>query len=156
RVAVSTPDKPEKLRVGMITIDGPVWLKPDSIAAELFPTKAGERVKVGFLASAAEIATNSKQIQKQMADAPGRTSRALPLFLAEQTEFFSEARVQTLLPWIAGESPGFVVSGGPWNDEDAANYARQEELKNDYVVTMYLKTVGEPWTAELRLVRTID
>jgi hypothetical protein len=35
-----------------------------------------------------------------LADAPGRMRRTLPPFLAEQIEFMTEARAQTLVPWI--------------------------------------------------------
>jgi hypothetical protein len=57
---------------------------------------------------------------------------------------------------MTGEAPAFVFSGGPWEDADAASYARQTEIKSDYVVILYLKPNSEPWSAELRLVRTID
>ena len=143
-------------QVAMLTIVGPVWLRPESPAAELFPAKPADAPTVALLGGTSDIATNSKRIQQQMADAPGRMSRALPLFLAEQLEFAGNARVQTLVPWIAGDPPGFVVSGRPWEDETAATAARQTELKSDYVVTIHLRPVAEPWTAELRLVRTID
>jgi hypothetical protein len=83
-------------------------------------------------------------------------SRAIPLFLAEQVEFGSDARVLTLVPWIAEGSGGFVLSGAAWSDEDAAGYARQGELKGDYIVITHLKTQSEPWNLELRLVRTLD
>ena len=83
-------------------------------------------------------------------------SRALPLFLAEQVEFNSNARVQTLIPWIAEDVGGFVLCGVAWNDQDAANYARQAQHKSDYVVIVHLKAQTEPWSVELRLVRTID
>lgn len=142
--------------VAMLTIAGPVWLKPESPAAELFPAKSADGPTVALIGSAAEIITNSKRSQHQLADAPGRMSRALPLFLAEQLELGSNARVQTLVPWITGESPAFVFCGGPWQDADAAGYARQTAVKSDYVVIVFLKPNSEPWSAELRLVRTID
>jgi hypothetical protein len=68
----------------------------------------------------------------------------------------SQSRVQTLVPWILGEAPGFVLGGIPWKDDEAANYARQSQTKSDYVVISHLKPNAEPWVAELRLVRTID
>jgi hypothetical protein len=64
--------------------------------------------------------------------------------------------VQTLIPWIAEEIGGFVLSCVPWTDENAAAQARQSQVKNDFVVTTHLKTQVEPWAVELRLVRTID
>lgn len=156
RLAVTAPDQKQAMKFAMLTIDGPVWLKPDSPAAELFPVRPSEGIGIAFLGSSAEIATNSKRIEHQMADWPGRMSRALPLFLAEQVAFHSGARTQTLVPWILSDPPGFVFSGGPWKDEDAANHARNGGLKSDYVITAFLRSNTEPWTAELRLVRTID
>ncbi len=41
-----------------------------------------------------------------MSIAPGRMSRALPLFLAEQVSFASEANVQTFIPWFSEGSAG--------------------------------------------------
>ncbi len=156
RVASAPVDQKTPMQMAMLTIEGPVWLKPTSPAAELFPARTPNTLTVAFLGCSTEVATNSKRIERQMADAPGRMSRALPLFLAEQVEFGSQARVQTLIPWITNDGGGFVLSGVPWQDDDAANYARQGEIKSDYVVTIHLKPNADPWIAEIRLVRTID
>ncbi|MGH8022974.1 MAG: hypothetical protein ACRED1_05305, partial [Limisphaerales bacterium] len=156
RVASATMDQKTPLKMAMLTIEGPVWLKPNSPAAELFPARTTDTLGIAFLGCSTEVATNSKRIERQMADSPGRLSRALPLFLAEQVVFGSQTGVQTLIPWITNEGGGFVLSGVPWKDEDAANYARQGEIKSDYVVTIHLKPNADPWTAELRLIRTID
>ena len=156
KVSSSNPVPQKDLRVAMLTIEGPTWLKPSSPAAELFPAKSTEALTIAFLGGTAEIQTNSKRVERQMADDRGRLSRALPLFLAEQVEFQSTARVQTLVPWLMNEGGGFVLCGVPWKDDEAANYSRQGQTKSDYVITSYLKTSAEPWTAELRLVRTID
>jgi tetratricopeptide (TPR) repeat protein len=142
--------------VVMFSIEGPIWLDYSSPAAELVPARPQNETTIAFLGCTAEIATNSQRIQHQLADARGRLSRALPLFLAEQVAFATAARVQTLVPWMAEESGGFILSAGPWGDDTAANYARQGQSKSDYVVTTHLKTQAEPWLAELRLIRTID
>jgi tetratricopeptide (TPR) repeat protein len=156
RLSVPGEAQPPELKYGMPSIEGPVWLKTSSPAVELFPTPSGESISIAFLGSSAEVATNSKRIEHQMADAPGRMSRALPLFLAEQVAFGSDARVQTLIPWVMGERSGFVLSGIPWTDENAAGYAPQGENKSDYIVVMNLKATAEPWKVELRALRTID
>lgn len=157
KARVSLHEVPKELpAVAMLTIAGPVWLKPESPAAELFPAKVGDAPTVAVIGSAAEIITNSKRPQHQMADTPGRMSRALPLFLAEQLEFGSNARVQTLVPWLTGDAPAFVFSAVEWEDSDAAAYARQTEVKSDYIIIVFLKPNTEPWSVELRLVRTID
>lgn len=155
-VAATTVSPKAQVQMAMLTIEGPVWLKPTSPAAELFPAHSSDAPVIAFLGSSAEMATNVKSAQHQMPDAPGRLSRALPLFLAEQVELGSDARARTLIPWIVEPSAGFVLCGVAWNDEDAANYARQDGIKGDFVVVTHLKTQAEPWIAELRLVRTID
>jgi len=144
------------VEIAMVTIQGPVWLRSDSPAAELFPAKLHDGPLVSLLGSSAETATNSRRIQHQLADTSGRLSRAIPLFLAEQLEFFTAARTQTLIPWILSDTQGFMLSGVPWSDDDAANYARQSGGSSDYVVIVHLKTQADPWIAELRFVRTID
>jgi hypothetical protein len=156
RIATSSSAQKESIEMAMLTIEGPVWLKPSSPATELFPAKSGDSTIVAFLGCSAEIATNSKRVEQHIADAPGRMSRSLPLFLAEQVEFGSQACVRTLVLWVTSESPGFMVSGGAWKDDDAANYARQGEVKCDYIITTHLNSTAEPWTVELRLIRTID
>lgn len=156
RIDYSPSSDPAALQMAMLSIQGPVWLRPDSPAAELFPAKPSDAPLVSFLGSSAEVATNSQRVQVQMPDAAGRLSRALPLFLAEQFEFGTDAKVQTLVPWIASGSQGFVLTGAAWEDAAAAHYARQKEAASDYVVIAHLKTQAEPWIAELRLVRTID
>jgi len=156
QLATVSIEQKAQMQMAILTIDGPVWLKPSSPATELYPAKLYGGLSVGFLGSSAEAATNSKRVQHQLADAAGRMSRALPLFLAEQVEFGSNAQVQTLIPWITEEIGGFVLSGVVWRDKDAANYARQNGHKSDYVVIVHLKTQNDPWVVELRIIRTID
>jgi tetratricopeptide (TPR) repeat protein len=156
RVELSSQLEMGSIQMTVLTIEGPVWLRPDSPIAELFPAKLQESPRVSLLGSTAEAATNSQRVQYQLPDTAGRLSRALPLFLAEQLEFSTAARTYTLIPWIASGSGAFVLSGVRWSDEDAANHARQGEEPSDYVVIVHLKTQLDPWISELRLVRTID
>jgi len=141
------------LGVSMLIGQGPIWLKPESSAAALYPPKSANPV-ISFLGSSAETANAPRQVELQLADAPGRMSRALPLFLAEQVEFRCGARTQTIVPWIIEPGSGFVLSGMPWLDEDAVKHVQQSATKSDYVVLTHLVTKTEPWTAQLRLVRT--
>lgn len=153
----STPvDQKQPLKTAMLTGEGPVWLKSSSPAAELFPAKSPDSLVIAFIAGTAELATNSKRMEQQLADTRGRLSRALPLFWAEQVEFNSRSHALTLVPWLMEPNGGFLLSGVAWKDEDAAAYSRQGQVKSDYVVTTHLKTQTEPWTVELRLIRSID
>ena len=146
----------QPLNVAIATVDGPVWLKPSTSGTELFTTKLQDAPVISILGFSAEVPSKSEHVQLQIADAPGRMSRALPLFLAEQVWFSSRARVQTLAPWVTGKSNGFVLSGVPWRDEDAAKYSLHGPIKSDFVTIVHLKSKSEPWTIELRLISSIN
>jgi tetratricopeptide (TPR) repeat protein len=141
----------------LINIEGPVWLKPSSPANSLFSRKPTNKIFVCFLGGSATVPRASQQIQEQLADTPGRLSRALPLFLAEQVHFFTESVVQTLIPWIQGERGAFMVSGSIWTDADAARYAKVAQPKSQFVVVTHL--TGESaessahWGIQLRLIQ---
>jgi len=64
--------------------------------------------------------------------------------------------VQTFIPWVAEGSGGFMLSGVAWSDEDALDYTRRSENKSVYIVVTHLKAQSDPWTVELRLLRTGD
>jgi tetratricopeptide (TPR) repeat protein len=153
----SAPAQPAgKLSVAMLAIEGPVWLPETSPAHELFPAPTSAATHVCFLGSSAETEHSGDTARQQLSDAPGRFSRALPLFLAEQVRFTSDSHVRTLVPWIQSGSGGFVLSGRAWADADAAHHARAGEPTCDYLILTHLKTKAEPWRVELRLIRTID
>ena len=154
RVAQATVADEQPVSIAIAAIEGPVWLKPSSPGTELFPPKAAGAAVVSFLGSSAEVLGESDHVRLQMADAPGRMSRALPLFLAEQVWFRSQARAQSLIPSLTGKANAFVLSGVPWRDEDAATYSLQGPIKSDFIVTIHLKTKSEPWVVELRLIRS--
>ncbi len=156
RIATSKVQLSGPLNMIMFAIEGPVWLKPASPAAKLFPSNAQDDPVISFLGSTATMAAPSQEIQKQMSDAPGRMSRALPLFLAEQVRFACQAKVQTLIPWIAEGAGGFVLSGVAWSNEEAVEFVRKSETKSDYVVVTHLNTQSDPWIVDLRVLRAGD
>ncbi len=149
-------DPAAKPSISMLVGDGPVWLPESSPAAELFPAPTGALVRVAFLGSTAEVPKPGDKPVHQMSDTPGRLSRALPVFLAEQVRFHGRAQVRPILPWLLGNAPAFVLGCVPWPDAGAAQYARNGDTPADYVVVTHLKSAAEPWSVELRLVRTID
>ena len=155
-VGSTAAEPPEKLAIAMLVGEGPVWLPPASPAAELFPAALGESLRVAFLGSSAEVPTPGSKPEHQLSDNPGRMSRALPLFLAEQVHFAGRSAVRTIVPWLTGTTPAFVLSGRAWQDDEAAQHARTGETPADYVVVTHVIASSEPWRVELRLIRTID
>jgi tetratricopeptide (TPR) repeat protein len=145
------------LEIAMLHGDGPVWLPPASPASELFPAATtDEPLRVAFLGCTGEKPMSEKTIEATFADAPGRLSRALPLFLAEHTFFNGNAKVRPLVAWARGEPSAFIFCAAPWKEDDAAQQARRLDPPADYIVITHLKVTEEPWRAELRLIRTID
>ncbi|HWB53347.1 MAG TPA: tetratricopeptide repeat protein [Tepidisphaeraceae bacterium] len=156
RIADSPPENPEELESAVMQIINPIWLPASSPMIKIFPEKPKDELEVSFLGGTIEVHRSTDQIKRQMADTAGRLSRALPLFLAEQTYFGSRARVQTLVPYLKGPRSGFIVSGLAWSDEDAAKYAKQAKPQGDYVVASHILTLAEPWSFQVRLIRTVD
>ena len=155
-VGTVAPSSAEKVSLTMLVGDGAIWLPEDSPAAELFPAHTGEPPRIAFLGSTAETAAPGDKPVHQMSDTPGRLSRALPIFLAEQVRFHGRSRVRTLMPWVLGEAPAFVLGRVPWKTDEAAHYARIGDTPADFVVVTHLVAATEPSRIELRLIRTID
>lgn len=155
RVAAANAGPQVAPQIAMLAIPGPVWLPPSSLAAALFPVKAADAVTVAFLGGSASAATGDKPHQ-QMADTPGRLSRSLPLFLAEQFHLRTDGLGRTLQPYVPGHGGGLVLSGEAWPSEDAAEQARGGDVPADYVVVMHLDADRSGYRVSLRLIRTID
>jgi len=151
----------EQAQITLLAVEGPVWLPPESPAAELFAAKADDAPLVAFLGASAELPSlpPEQQIQaRQIADGAGRLARALPLYLAEQVELATPALARVLVPWLVKPRSGFIMGGVPWDDATASRHARAVVPDDvaDYLVVTHLRCTAEPWTVELRLLRTID
>ena len=145
----------QQIQVGMLRIDGPVWLPPASPARPLL-TAAQPGPSVTFLGGTAETPLEPTPQQLAQADALGRITRALPLYLAEQAELLTATSGRAMLPWAVGASSGFVVSGMRWPDETAIQAVSDPQNRSDYVVIVHIDAEVEPWTAELAFIRTQD
>lgn len=138
----------------LMTVPGPVWLPPASEGTDLVPPKASDAILVGILGGTAEMANMPAGPQVQLTDAPGRLSRALPLFFTEQIEFRSNARAETFLVRLEdGVGGGFVLSNVPWTDEDALKFASELKPGVNYLVLVHLRAAGEPWAVDVRLIQ---
>lgn len=156
-VELNPADPRMPVRISLLNIDGPVWLNPAGPGAELFEAKEDFSLRIAFLGGTGELENPAGQVERQLADAPGRLSRILPLYLAEQAHLGTVERAQALLPWIQEkEASGFVFSGQAWDDETAVQLVSQAGPKSDYIVVSHIVAKGDEWRAELRLLRSID
>ncbi|MDB6093160.1 MAG: hypothetical protein JWM32_722 [Verrucomicrobia bacterium] len=157
RTAVVGTGMPAVPKTTTVVIDGPLWLRASSAPALLFSPKTADAVIVACLGSSfARPDTATGGIRMQMSDIPGRVSRALPLYLAEQLHLRTDAIGRVLQPWVQEGHGGFVLCGVAWSDEQAAAQARGGSEPADYVAVLHLDGNSTPWSATLRLVRTID
>ena len=144
----------------MLRVDGPIWLPANSPARRLFGAKQAAGPTVTFLGGTAEAPPVPAGTPPQMADAVGRMTRALPLFLAEQVDLLGAAIGRAMLPWAVSQAPGqpsgFVVSGQAWPDQVAVQSVSGAPNQSDYVVTVHVDAEVEPWTADLAFIRSSD
>lgn len=157
-VAASVPISKMKMR--LLVLNGPLACKPDAPSGALFPRKTDDAPRIAFLGSSATTThkTDGQSFKPGLSDNPGRFSRALPLFFTEYFHLFTSATTTDLVPWIESPQAGFVLCGAPWEDEVAAQHARNAngEAAIDWVVVSHLTVRGENWKVGTRVIRTID
>ena len=144
------------LEIGMLEMIGPVWKRSGGPLTEVFGDKPEAAPVVTLLGGTAEFTPPEGPQGMQMADALGRLSRALPLFLAEQLEFHTAARVRTLIPRVTQGGAGFVLRGGEWSDSEALESAFEAELTPDFVVKIHLNATGPEWILQATVLRASD
>ncbi len=145
--------------IAILVDDGPVWLPAHSPARELFPVPTAAAVTIAFLGSSAEVAAPAEgepTAARQLSDLPGRLSRAIPLFLAEQVRFGGTASVRPIVPWMRGDAPAFVLGRQPWTAAEVAHHAKAAKPPCDFAVVTHLQAVANIWRGETRLVRASD
>jgi tetratricopeptide (TPR) repeat protein len=162
RIQTNAPVPAEKLSMTMLNITGPLWLIADHGATNITSPRAPDATHIVFLGSSFESQSISSEVKAQPSDAPGRLSRALPLFLNETVYLRSDARTTTLVPWITNGHGAFGLFGKTPDFADMAQQARQwtsgaqGAKPADFLVGTHLVTRGENWKLQMSLVRSID
>lgn len=155
--APSRPRDPElPLEIGMLEMIGPVWKRAGGPLEEVFGSKSETAPVVTILGGTADFVPPQGPEQMQLADALGRLSRALPLFLAEQLEFGTAAQVRTLLPRVTQGGSGFVLRGSEWTDAEALQSAAEAELAPIFVIKAHIDARNPDWILRATLLRTAD
>ena len=146
----------DTVEMAMYVIEGPVWAHAQSPIAQLFPPPPGSAPLVVFIGSTAETPNAPATPQVQLADAAGRLSRILPLYLAERAQLQCGARVRGLFPWMDNALGGsFIVTTTPVPDDAALQRARSGP-DAAFVVVTHVKAKGEPLAATMRVLRVSD
>ena len=156
------PASVQDMKVTLLSLEGPLWLKDDHPLNDLFPAKVSDAPRVAFTGCSAEVPNMGKEIVQQNSDNPGRFSRALPLFLSEQISLGSNAQGITQILWSTLGAGNFVLSGVASSDQAIAEYARMTaqavptQQVPDFAVNSHIIARGENWSLHIRIIRTID
>lgn len=140
--------------ISILSIEGPLWMRDGSPFATLLPNKSNNAPRIAILGSTAIQDKTPNKPALQLADAPGRLSRSIPLIIAEQVHLTTNAVGVALIPWAQGM--GFALFGHPYEDATLCEITAKNEDAPDYVVGVTLDTTLPVWKLNLRLMRQID
>jgi len=147
------------LKVGLLSVDGPVWMQNDSLPDTLFPQRSKDAPRVCFLGSSAENETDTEGAPPEAVarhrEGMGRMSRAIPLFLCEQVYLRGDVNAHSFIPWILSPG-GFVLSSKPSSDAEVSAQVRRRAEPDDYAVITHLVVNADNWRLEVRILRTRD
>ncbi|MCH2074457.1 MAG: hypothetical protein MK130_06305 [Puniceicoccaceae bacterium] len=157
-----SPASVQDMKITLLSLEGPLWLKDDHPLTELFPPKSPDAPRIAFTGCSAEVPNIGTEIVQQNSDNPGRFSRALPLFLSEQISLGSNTQGITQIPWSTLGAGSFVLSGVASDDKAIAEYARMtaQAIPNQqapsFAVNSHIIAIGENWSLHIQIIRTID
>jgi hypothetical protein len=155
RTAAEPAFDSRSIQVAAMRFEGPVWMNPSSRAWSLFPGHRPDDPWIGFVGSSVRIPHEEEMVGRPtLTDGAGRLSRSLPLLLAEQVHMTTRARAKALLPLILPSYAHFV-SIEAYSEEGACRTAASSGPFS-YLVVSHIDVCKEPWTMQLRLVRTSD
>ncbi|VBD43357.1 tetratricopeptide repeat protein [Burkholderia pseudomallei] len=145
----STPIDPDGLKISTLALSQPIWHYGLRDANWLFTQKPGDAEEVGFFALS-KIMDGSERAESQREDDLGRLTRAIPLYLAEATHYWSDYAANCYIQIVEGAGP--VVTGGE-TDGNALLETVPSRMK--YFITGEIGTSGDgnqlQWQVSLTL-----
>ena len=153
-LAKKTPVPLEQLKVGVLEIEGPLWLRDGSRFANLMPVKPPGAPTIAVFGNMVISPKISMNVALQISDEEGRLSRAIPLFLAEQIHLCTTAVGKALILWA--QDMGFGVMGRPSDDKYFIELAGKSKQIIDYIIGITIETSQPVWKLNMRILRTAD
>ncbi len=154
RVADAPPVDDAPPSMALVSLEGPLWLRAGSPCSALAAAKPDDAPRVAIFGSTALVPDGKNVPRVQLAGAPGRLSRALPLVMAEQVHLGSAAAGLALIPWFEGS--GFALFGTPYEDAELCRLATSSARPPELVGSVVVDARQESWRASLRLLRAAD
>jgi tetratricopeptide (TPR) repeat protein len=140
--------------LSLMSLRGPLWTRDSSLFEALLPSKQPDAQRVLVFGSTALGVRSTDKPVTQLSDGPGRTSRAAPLFLAEQIHLATDAVGLALIPWA--ENQGFALFGSPYEDGALCGLARKCDEVVGHVVGITVDASEAAWKLAMRVVRCAD
>jgi tetratricopeptide (TPR) repeat protein len=145
----ATTDAP--VSMALLSVEGPLWLRDESPCAVAIGSKPDSAPRVAFFGATALLSDPKATARVQLADGPGRLSRALPLMMAEHVHLGTDACGIALIPWIEGK--GFALFGTPYEDSALLELCAREPKQPTMIVGLEVDARGADWLVSLRLFR---
>lgn len=136
-VSQSTPVDPDTLEISTLQLTQIIWHYGLCMADWLLQPKPQQAQQVGFFAFT-KIAHDTTHAQSQREDDIGRLARALPLYFAEATHYWSEFATSCYFQVVVGGGP--ILSGAEVDANQLFDIIPQE-MK--YFVTGEIGCTGE-------------
>jgi hypothetical protein len=127
----STSLKAEEIpEISTLTLDMPIWAVGFHDAKWLINSSKSNPKKIGFFNLSAKKSNMPKEPTTQKEDDLGRTSRSLPLYLAERINIETQCAAINYVFVAQGKGP--IVSGESWDFNSFKELANTEKL--DFIV----------------------
>jgi hypothetical protein len=130
--ALSTPIVAEEApEISVISLEVPVWASGLNNAEWLLSDSKGSSKKIGFFNLSARKSNMPKEAITQREDDIGRTSRSLPLYLAERINVETDCSAINYIFVVQGDGP--VLSGEEWDFKSLKDIA----IKHDLAIVVF-------------------
>lgn len=154
RISATPAATDTPLSMVLLSLEGPLWLRGESPCAAIIGSKPKSAPRVAFFGATALVPDPKGTPQLQLADGPGRLSRALPCIMAEHVHLGTDATGVALIPWIEGK--GFALFGTPYEDSALLELGAKESQRPTLIAGLEIDARGTDWVLSLRLLRVAD
>jgi len=153
-ISIESQKSPTAQSVIIFSVEGPLWCPDNSPFASFIPAKDKPLINIFVFGSTVVYESANENPGIQLADSPGRASRAIPLLLSEQLSLCTNVAGTTLLPWM--QSKGFAVFGTSYGEKELCEIAEKNELMPDIVLEVMIDVSGNLWKITVNIIRRID
>lgn len=140
--------------VALLAFERPVWCRESSVFASLLPAKTDKSTRIVIFGNTTIHTDLTEEPKLQPADGPGRVSRAIPLFMAEQIHTTTDATGIALITWA--QTKGFAVFGKAYDEKTLCEIVEKDEIAPEYIVSVLIDSTKNIWDVSVSIIqRTI-